>query len=362
MTRYSAAVVNEALAIRDVAERYGAVFSGGRRYQQARCPMPGHEERTPSFTIYPDTNHFYCYGCGRGGDPLKFIQYMERLENDFPRALEIGAQIGGVAGGMDAATEAQIRHRVEQKRAAQARREEEQRRAKERSAAGRFLAAEELTEDSIAWTYLTERRGIDFSRLGRVPRAIRFTRTFRWNCGDAARADWRDLPAIITAMSRGRRGVVATHVTVLRPDGSDCDREVGQKGRLVLGSARGAAMHLHRGASGEPVTKAARHGRCETLALAEGLEDALSVAMIEPRWRVWAGYSLGNLGLVEVPASVRELVICTEADPSEQARAALRRVLDSQGQAGTKAGFTVRAALPVRGCKDWNAIHERRPK
>ncbi len=35
----------------------------------ARCPLPGHDERTPSFTVYPEQNSWYCYGaCKRGGD------------------------------------------------------------------------------------------------------------------------------------------------------------------------------------------------------------------------------------------------------------------------------------------------------
>jgi hypothetical protein len=35
----------------------------------ARCPLPGHEDRSPSFTIYPKTNSWFCFGaCQRGGD------------------------------------------------------------------------------------------------------------------------------------------------------------------------------------------------------------------------------------------------------------------------------------------------------
>lgn len=34
----------------------------------ARCPLPGHDDRTPSFTIYSETNSWHCYGCLRGGD------------------------------------------------------------------------------------------------------------------------------------------------------------------------------------------------------------------------------------------------------------------------------------------------------
>jgi DNA primase len=35
----------------------------------ARCPLPDHEDRTPSFTVYTETNSWYCFGaCQRGGD------------------------------------------------------------------------------------------------------------------------------------------------------------------------------------------------------------------------------------------------------------------------------------------------------
>jgi CHC2 zinc finger len=34
----------------------------------ARCPLPQHEDKTPSFTVYPKSNSFFCYGCLAGGD------------------------------------------------------------------------------------------------------------------------------------------------------------------------------------------------------------------------------------------------------------------------------------------------------
>jgi hypothetical protein len=35
----------------------------------AHCPIPGHEDKTPSFVVYPETNSWYCFGaCARGGD------------------------------------------------------------------------------------------------------------------------------------------------------------------------------------------------------------------------------------------------------------------------------------------------------
>lgn len=42
------------------------------------CPF--HSEKTPSFTVYPESNSFYCFGCGAGGDIITFIRRIENLE------------------------------------------------------------------------------------------------------------------------------------------------------------------------------------------------------------------------------------------------------------------------------------------
>ncbi|MDR3313656.1 MAG: DNA primase [Oscillospiraceae bacterium] len=42
------------------------------------CPF--HNERTASFAVYPDTNSFFCFGCGAGGDAISFLMRMERLD------------------------------------------------------------------------------------------------------------------------------------------------------------------------------------------------------------------------------------------------------------------------------------------
>jgi hypothetical protein len=48
------------------------------------CPF--HEERTPSFTVYPTTNKYHCFGCGRGGDAIEFLMTKESMP--FTEALE----------------------------------------------------------------------------------------------------------------------------------------------------------------------------------------------------------------------------------------------------------------------------------
>jgi hypothetical protein len=41
------------------------------------CPL--HDDKSPSFHIYPDTNSWYCFGCKRGGDTIAFIRLRHGL-------------------------------------------------------------------------------------------------------------------------------------------------------------------------------------------------------------------------------------------------------------------------------------------
>ena len=41
----------------------------------ARCPMPDHDDRSPSFTVYPETDSFFCFGCLAGGDVIELARH-----------------------------------------------------------------------------------------------------------------------------------------------------------------------------------------------------------------------------------------------------------------------------------------------
>lgn len=56
------------------------------------CPF--HSEKTPSFHIYTDTQSFYCFGCGAGGDVITFIKRIENL--DYIEAVKLLAQRAGL--------------------------------------------------------------------------------------------------------------------------------------------------------------------------------------------------------------------------------------------------------------------------
>jgi len=62
------------------------------RNLKGRCPF--HEEKTPSFMVNEELGIFKCFGCGKGGDVIKFLMDIEGLE--FPEALEKLADRVGV--------------------------------------------------------------------------------------------------------------------------------------------------------------------------------------------------------------------------------------------------------------------------
>ena len=77
--------------IYDVISTYVTLKKRGRTYV-GLCPF--HNEKTPSFTVYPDTQSFYCFGCGAGGEAIAFMKRIENL--DYIDAVKTLAQRAGM--------------------------------------------------------------------------------------------------------------------------------------------------------------------------------------------------------------------------------------------------------------------------
>lgn len=91
--------------IADVIGSYLSIKNAGTRFK-ALCPF--HKEKSPSFTISPDRQIYHCFGCGAGGDVIRFVQEYEKV--DFMTALqmladragmELSFEEGGEGGGAD---------------------------------------------------------------------------------------------------------------------------------------------------------------------------------------------------------------------------------------------------------------------
>jgi DNA primase len=83
----------------------------GARYT-GRCPF--HEERTPSFSVDPVDKQYYCFGCQRGGDAIRFVQDTENL--DFVAAVEWLGDRYGVEVAYDETSPQAEKRRDEQRR------------------------------------------------------------------------------------------------------------------------------------------------------------------------------------------------------------------------------------------------------
>jgi DNA primase len=73
--RRAIAALKEHISCLEVADYYAAGQGGGWRREgsdrwRRRCILPGHEDKTPSFLVYEDTDSFYCFGCKVGGDAI----------------------------------------------------------------------------------------------------------------------------------------------------------------------------------------------------------------------------------------------------------------------------------------------------
>ncbi len=91
MPRFSPLFLDEITARADLAQvvsRYTQLTSRGDRLW-ALCPF--HGEKTASFTVNPEKQLYYCFGCGKGGGVVQFVMDIERLE--FKEAVEFLAEM-----------------------------------------------------------------------------------------------------------------------------------------------------------------------------------------------------------------------------------------------------------------------------
>ena len=83
MARDAVAEVRDRTEIVDLVSNYVQLKKTGRSYK-GLCPF--HQEKTPSFVVFPESGNFHCFGCGRGGDVFTFYMGVEHVE--FREALQ----------------------------------------------------------------------------------------------------------------------------------------------------------------------------------------------------------------------------------------------------------------------------------
>ncbi len=77
-------LVRERVRIDEVVEQYVTLRNAGGGARKGLCPF--HDEKTPSFNVRPAQGFYHCFGCGAGGDSIKFLMEIEGL--GFAEAVE----------------------------------------------------------------------------------------------------------------------------------------------------------------------------------------------------------------------------------------------------------------------------------
>lgn len=88
-------IINEIKYRNDIETAVSAYVNLKRRGKNLVGLCPFHNEKTPSFTVYPENGSFYCFGCGAGGDVFTFTGLIENL--DYIEAVKLLAERSGIA-------------------------------------------------------------------------------------------------------------------------------------------------------------------------------------------------------------------------------------------------------------------------
>ena len=88
-------IIDEIIQRSDIEQVIGSYVTLKRAGSNFNGLCPFHNEKTPSFTVFPGTKSFYCFGCGAGGDAITFVMRTENL--DYRGAIEVLAQRAGIS-------------------------------------------------------------------------------------------------------------------------------------------------------------------------------------------------------------------------------------------------------------------------
>lgn len=94
MARFSDDFIQQIRDNNDIESVIGSYVELKRRGKNLVGLCPFHNEKTPSFTVYPDTASYYCFGCGAGGEVINFIRNIENL--DFVESVKLLADRAGL--------------------------------------------------------------------------------------------------------------------------------------------------------------------------------------------------------------------------------------------------------------------------
>lgn len=94
----------------DIVELVGSYVQLKRKGRLYGGLCPFHSEKSPSFYVYPDTQSFYCFGCGAGGDAITFAKKINSI--DYPEAVKMLAARAGMPEPQEDDKTGRVRSRI----------------------------------------------------------------------------------------------------------------------------------------------------------------------------------------------------------------------------------------------------------
>lgn len=291
-----------------VIARHTKLKRAGRLYK-GLCPY--HRERTPSFTVYPATGGYHCFGCGANGDAIRFVMDQDRVT--FVQACEL------IANGDLPRISEEARVKAEEE-------DREIREAAIKEAFAIWLDSRDL-EGSLAQVYLRSRM------INILPERFRFAMCPSWydrktgECGP-------DRPALVCCVTDVEDKFVGIQRVFLAPDGNGKASDM-KNPKLSLGRPAGGAIRLGP-QQGDHVT------------VIEGPEDGATVSEDHPDMPVWVACGTSMMPQIKFPAAVRRVTIGGDNNKAGRAAAAIsyNSYMDR--------GLLVRAVYPEADFGDWN--------
>lgn len=169
-------------------------------------------------------------------------------------------------------------------------------------------------------------RGIGIADLPRLPGALRYAPALEYPAHmlDGVKTSW---PAMVAAITNAAGAHIATHRTYLQDKGGGLVVKAPvPDAKLTIGSYRGGFISVSRGTSGKPLKDAPDGDR---VILCEGVEDALTLALCHPAYRVLAAISVGNIRNIALPPAISHVEIAADNDdPDSAAGRTLQAAID----------------------------------
>lgn len=291
-----------------VIARHTKLKRAGRLYK-GLCPY--HRERTPSFTVYPATGGYHCFGCGANGDAIRFL--MDQDGMTFVQACEHLA-----SGDLPRISEE-----------ARVKAEEEDRAIREAAIAEAhaiWLDSMDLA-GSLAQIYLRSRM------ISILPDRFRFAMCPAWYDRKTGEVG-PDRPALVCCVTDEDDRFLGIQRVFLAPDGKGKATDM-RNAKLSLGRPAGGAIRLGP-------------QRGDHVIVIEGPEDGATVSEDTPDQPVWVACGTSMMPQIRFPAAVRRVTI--GGDNNKAGRAAAQASWNNYQDRGLEC----RTVYPDPAFEDWN--------